>query len=154
MKKRLKLVCSMLLVSVGARAQQSCPWLTEGTASALLGAPVVATSKYFPTAVGSCEFTLKQGTATYLLEIAVTNQAHQECPAASQPLPGIGNEAVTCRVERPQDETTDIVGGRVRNVYFRVSLTSKGKAASLTLSPQRRQKVVQGVAEQVASSLF
>lgn len=152
----LRLVCLLATLSFccEARAQTApCPWLTEGTASALLSGPVAVATRILPAGDSTCTFTLQQGAATSVLEISIAASDHSICPPNSMKLPGIGNEAVFCTQDHPPNETTDIVSARARNLYFAVRLTVTGKP-SAALSQAMRQSLLEQVAEQVAGNLY
>jgi hypothetical protein len=153
---KLRLLCVLAALSLCsvARAQTAaCPWLTEGTASALLNGPVAVTTRILPAGDSTCTFTLQQGAATSVLEISIAASDHSICPSNSMKLSGIGNEAVSCTQDHPPNETTDIVSGRARNLYFAVRLTVTGKP-STSLSHAMRQSLLEQVAEQVAGNLY
>lgn len=156
MMTTLRLLCILATLSLCyvARAQTvPCPWLTEGTASALLNGPVAVTTSILPAGDSTCTFTLQQGAATPVLEISIAATDQSICPPNSMKLSGVGNEAVSCSQNHPPNGTTDIVSGRARDLYFAVRLTVSGKP-SATLSPALRQSVLERVAEEVAGNLY
>ena len=154
MKHRFVLLLTFVLLSANAlRAEPVCPWLTKGTAAAMLGGDVSAVIKLTPPEQGSCAFTLQQGTATYSLEVFVENTPHTTCPPASPKLPGIGNEALSCTLHRSPNETAEVISSRVRTLYFTVSLTTKGTATPTSLVSKQKD-IVERAAEQVAGNLF
>jgi hypothetical protein len=146
----------LLLFSVlfaGAlRAEPVCPWLTQGSAAALLGGAVSAVIKLTPSNQGSCSFTLQQGATTYVLEVVVESTPRTACPPASPKLSGIGNEAVACRLQRSPNEAVEVVSGRVRTLYFTISLTTQG-TSNPTLPLNKPKDIVERAAEQVAGNL-
>ncbi len=152
----LRLLCvlaGLSLCSVTSAQTAPCPWLTEGTASALLNGPVAVTTRILPEGDSTCTFTLKQGAATSVLEISIGASDHSICPSNSVKLSGVGNEAISCTHDHPPDESTDMVSGRARNLYFAVRLTVTGKP-SATLSKAMRQSLLEQVAEQVTGNLY
>jgi hypothetical protein len=153
MKRRLLFLISFVLLSTSAlRADPVCPWLTQGSAAAMLGGDVSAVIKLTPPDQGSCAFSRREGTTTYVLEVVVENASHTICPPTSTKLPGIGNEAVACRLQRSPNEAVEVISSRVRTLYFTVSLTSRGP--SKPTSPLDNQKdIVERAAEQVAGNL-
>jgi hypothetical protein len=154
MTRCLLFFLSFILLFTGAlRAEPVCPWLTQGTAAAMLGGDVSAVIKLTPPGQGSCVFSLQQGTATYSLEVVVESTPRTTCPPASPKLPGIGNEAVACRLQRSPNETVDMVSSRVRTLYFAVSLKVQGTANPL-IPPNKQRDIVERAAEQIAGNLF
>lgn len=154
MNPRLLFLLSLVLVSAGtAQAETLCPWLTQGTAAAMLGGEVSAVIKLMPPDQGSCTFSRQQGTVAYSLEVIVESTPRATCPPASPKLSGVGNEAVSCRVQRSPNEAAEVITSRVRTLYFTVSLTTQGTANSATLLP-RQKDIVERAAEQVAGNLF
>jgi hypothetical protein len=153
MSRRFFFLLVFAVLSAGAlRAEPVCPWLTQGSAAAMLGGDVSAVIKLTPPEQGSCAFTLQQGVTTYVLEVVVESTPRTTCPPASAKLPGIGNEAVACRLQRALNEFVDVVSSRVRTLYFTVSLTVRG--TTLPPTPLDKQRdIVERAAEQVAGNL-
>jgi hypothetical protein len=147
-KSRLLLLLAFLILSAAARAQSACPWLTEGTAAAMLGGPTTATTNILPSSNGTCTFTFHQGASPSSLEITVAPNRPALCPVNSKALPAIGNEALICTAGN-----SDIVTARVRTLYFTIRLTI-GSTQSPPVSAAERQTIVQRIAEQVAGSLY
>jgi hypothetical protein len=153
MRRLLLFLISFVFLSTSAlRAEPVCPWLTQGSAAAMLGGDVSAIIKLAPPDQGSCAFSRREGTTTYVLEVVVESASQTICPPASTKLPGIGNEAVACRLQRSPNEAAEVVSSRVRTLYFTVRLTSRGP--SNPTSPLDNQKdIVERAAEQVAGNL-
>jgi len=153
MNRRFFLLLSFVLLSASTlHAEPVCPWLTQGSAAAMLGGDVTAVIKLTPPEQGSCAFSLQQGAATYSLEVVVESTPRSTCPSASPKLPGIGNEALSCRLQRSPNEAAEVISSRVRTLYFTVSLTIQGTASPLI--PLATQKdIVERSAEQVAGNL-
>jgi hypothetical protein len=151
------LACAQVAAAqaVPTQAAPSCQWLTEGTAAAQLGGPVTVTATFLPSSEGSCAFALKDAPATVRLEVAVTATASAPCEHEGQKVPGIGNEAVACRIARSPQETAEVINSRVRAMYFRVSLIVRSASAQngASLSLEEQQAVVRLVAEMVAGNL-
>jgi len=118
----------------------------------MLGGDVDAVVKLTPPDQGSCAFSLRQGGTRYSLMIVVERALQAACPPGSTRLAGIGNEAVACSVHRAPNEAEEVVNGRVRTLYFTVSLTFDG-AASPSVPVSRQREIVERAAEQVAGSL-
>jgi hypothetical protein len=153
MKRRPLFLLPFVLLFAGAlRAEPVCPWLTQGSAAAMLGGDVSAAIKLTPPEQGTCAFSLRQGAATYSLEVIVESTPRTTCPPASPKLRGIGNEAVACRLQRSQNETAEVINSRVRTLYFTISLTIKG-TASPTIPLDKQKDIVERAAEQIAGNL-
>jgi hypothetical protein len=128
-----------------------CPWLTEGTAAATLGAPVTTAVTLHgdpDRSEGTCTFTAPQGS---VLEIAViAAPSEPACPANSPKLPGIGNEASFCHTDN-----RDRITSRVRDLSFRTTLTLQPPAPQPDPKQQEaHQQQLERIAEQVAGNLF
>jgi hypothetical protein len=124
-----------------------CPWLTVGSASTALGESSTVEVKVLPTGVGSCIFRSGQGSDVRQLEIEVAASGDESCPAGSEKLKGIGNEAVVCRMQE-HGEWVDGVTGRVRGMHFSVKLAGGAGDGA------HRREAVEQAAEQVAGSLY
>jgi hypothetical protein len=153
MARRFFFLLSFALLFVSAsRAEPVCPWLTQGSAAAMLGGNVSAVIKLTQPEHGSCAFTLQQGATTYVLEVVVESTPRTTCPPTSQKLLGIGNEAVACRLQRSPNEAAEVISSRVRMLYFTVSLTTQG-SPNPTLPLNKPKDIVERAAEQVAGNL-
>jgi hypothetical protein len=108
---------------------------------------------------GSCRFTRRAREAMESLEISVGSADAHPCPEASRKLKAIGNEATECRRLIAPGQETDMIAGRVRKVYFIVSLTNVADAI-LDQSDEVRPADPYGasplerLAEQVAGNLY
>jgi hypothetical protein len=149
----LFLLSFVLLFTSALRGEPVCPWLTQGSAAAMLGGDVSSVIKLTLPAEGSCAFSLHQGAATYSLEVVVEGTSRTACPPASQKLLGIGNEAVVCRLQRSPNDAVEMVSSRVRRLYFTVSLKIQG-AANPGIPLNKQRDIVERAAEQVAGNLF
>jgi hypothetical protein len=151
----------LCLAPVVCTGQTKCPWIAEATARGILGGDVKATAKITERHDGVCDFSRQQGSAQLQLRISVdimTNIPKQfpaylaQC-AASDPLPAIGNEAVTCRIEGKDGLYAERVVGRVRNQAFVITVSSSQQNDE-TFPPQMRRDKVRLAAEQVSGILF
>ena len=149
---RVCMMCALLWVlAVGARAQQACPWLTEGTAATLLGGPV-ASDVHAPSASeGSCVFTRGVERDAIVLRIEAGKVTVTEC-AAGEALRGIGDEAWRCAMDTG-GEHREVIRGRVRATKILLMLTVRGGGTKL-LSRDVQRSAVEQAAEEVAGSLF
>jgi hypothetical protein len=146
-----------VLMSCGyARAQEACPWLTQGTAAALMGG-AASMSVHTVSGEGNCEFRLNAADSHVkrnkaegqLMRIVVSHQPHKQC-AAGERLTGIGEDSVLC-VSDTKTEYHATVFGRVRTVYFSVALTARGVEAN---DKVELRSSLQQAAEEVAGNLF
>ncbi len=125
-----------------------CPWLSIGTAAKLLGEDVLSSVNVSNTGMGSCKFS-RQGQPSDLLEIVVSKQAPQMCPADSAKITGVGNWAARCAVRARHHESSEMIVAQLRDIYFTVTLTLHTKK----LDPQTDDALEQA-AEEVAGSLY
>jgi len=130
--------------------QTVCPWLTEGSAAKALGGDVSVTVSMPNTTEGSCKFVRRQGPLNSL-EILISKTSLPSCPAGSAKLTGIGNEAVECRLSASHGEASKMVGSRVRELHFVVTLTDHGQKAP---AKSEEDDVLAQIAEQVAGNLY
>jgi hypothetical protein len=150
--QRLCVMCALLWVlTAGARAQQVCPWLTEGTAATLLGGPVTNEVHAVSASEGSCVFTRGVERNALVLRIEVGKIAAAEC-AAGEVVRGIGDEAWRCALD-VGGEHREVIRGRVRATKILLMLTVRGGGAKL-LSRDAQRSAVEQVAEEVSGTLF
>jgi hypothetical protein len=135
-----------------ARSQTTCPWLTQGSASRALGGDVSTKVSVSDTGEGSCRF-LREQRSPDSLKILVSKNALASCPTESTKLTGIGNQAARCRVPGLHSKGVEMVSGRVRDLHFTVTLTSRGQKSPLKL-PDVQQDALEQIAEQIAGNLF
>jgi hypothetical protein len=153
-KRRLLLLLSIVVICASqSRAETACPWLTQGTAADLLGGDVSTAVQSTAPDAGSCRFSLHRGTTEYILEITVANTPGATCPPASPKVVGVGSEAFSCATRKSPAETSDMISGRVRAIYFSVRLTGKGTPDAY-MTPEKRSDIVEQVSEEVTGSLF
>jgi hypothetical protein len=146
-----------------AHAANNCPWLTEATASGLIGGEAAGS---FTSAAGTqpavCTFTQKSEGAVRTLTITVelSTEPHarmvsvaQACGAGAQPLNAIGNEAVYCSADLRRGEFGERAVGRVRNQVFTIDLNSTMKDDPI-LTRDALISRIYTAAEQVAGNLF
>lgn len=126
-----------------------CPWLSVGSAAHALGGDVSVTVNVPNLNEGSCRFLRSAGPA-YFLEILVGNAASASCPAGAMQLRGIGNEATRCELSGARSESVDMIGSRVRDTHFTVTLALHGQKKS----QDAHDDALEQVAEQVAGSLY
>jgi hypothetical protein len=154
----LLLFSAALLMPAKLSAATNCPWFTKGSAETTLGGTVSATVQVSDSGEGSCTFTREQATTKDefkdVLKISVQKAPPQpSCPAGSPKLAAIGNEAVTCMLRRPPEESVEMIVSRVRELHFTVSLTTHKQKRPAT-NPNEPDDTLEQVAEQVAGNLF
>ncbi len=153
---RVYALLSLFSLCACARAQEICPWLTQGTAAALLGEDVQV-HIHVSAGEGDCEFVPRAGgdpsgavpSTGKLMTIVVSHQSSKEC-ATGERLAGIGEDSIFCEadVEGSHRET---IRGRVRSKYFLLMVTSRKTSASDNASLRHS---LEQVAEEVAGNLF
>jgi hypothetical protein len=152
----VRLIAAVLLVGAAVSdlsAAELCPFMTQGSAAKLLGGEVSAIVKSSEDRDGTCSYTRLQGPLTYILAITVHKIATDACPEQSTRLKAVGNEAMTCRIENTSGETIQRMSGRVRDMFFTISLTARGPKSAVMPAEAQRQAVEQA-AEQVTGNLY
>jgi hypothetical protein len=144
-------------VAVG-QAVAACPWLTSGTAAKLLGGDVTVMARVDATGAGSCSFARQNGATSASIEILVGPTDTHPCPQGSMQLKALGNEAMQCRVAKPA-QPADIIAGRIRNIYFVVTMTNVSGANTTEPSDPRLAdsygaSALERVAELVVGNLY
>ena len=124
-----------------ASSPATCPWLTQGSASRLLGGEVSIKVNLSSTG-GFCTFLLPPRDS---LRILVSKAALASCPQGSTQLKGIGNQAASCRTPGSRRGShADMISGRVRDLYFTVTVNM----------PAAPEDALEQIAEQIAGNLF
>lgn len=165
--KRALLILAMPCLSIAAlpaHAANNCPWMTEATASSLLGGDAVGA---YTAAVGAapavCTFTRSNPEATRTIRVSVeivSTSPHehlatmeQTCGAHAEALQAIGNEAVFCSTKTPDASATELALGRVRDQVFTITLATSLKG-DRELTTDVLKAHLYTAAEQVAGNLF
>ncbi|MGO9433587.1 MAG: hypothetical protein ACLPH3_08430 [Terracidiphilus sp.] len=159
----LAFVLCVVSVPSAARAANNCPWLTEATASGLIGAEAVGS---YTAAAGTqpavCTFTQKgEGmTRTLTITVELSKEPHarmtsmaQNCGVGAAPLNAIGNEAVYCAADLRHGELGERAVGRVRDQVFTIDLNSTLKDDPILTRDALKSRIYTA-AEQVAGNLF
>ena len=154
--------CVLSLPSA-AHAANNCPWLTEATASGLIGGEAVGS---YTAAAGTqpavCTFVQKNEGAVRTLTITVelSTEPHtrmasvaQACGAGAETLNAIGNEAVYCAADLRRGQLGERAVGRVRNQVFTIDLNSTLKDDPILTRDALKSRIYTA-AEQVAGNLF
>jgi hypothetical protein len=142
-----------------AQAPMVCPWLATGSATTVLGGEVTVTAHSENNWDGACRFSRQIEGKTRAIEVQVSKANSRPCPEGSQKINALGNEAVQCRRVAAKSEETDIIAGRVRDVFFAVSAINMPEVARKTENPQSPSdpfggSLLEKIAEQVAGNLF
>lgn len=150
----------LLLYAAGLAAQEpsACPWFSLGSAETALGAPVSTKLHVDSASQGTCEFTA-QGDNTKSLLIVIGKVNTHNCPEDAMKVKALGNEAVQCRRTGEHNESIDVIAGRVRDVFFVVSMSGIPDATETPGTPAHPADpfdapLLERVAEQVAGNLF
>ena len=116
----------VMLSATAAMAQTStiCPWLATGSAARYLGGDVTVTAHVEGDRLGSCRFVRTSGMPAQSLEVVVSKTDSQPCKDGGSKLPALGNDAVECTRPVAQGLQVSIIAGRVRDVYFVITMES------------------------------
>lgn len=159
MHMRLIFLLPVLLTSVcSAQTPSVCPWFSTGSAAGTLGGPVALSARLDGPSQGSCTFARQSGSDAQVLEIAIGKTDTHPCPPSSQKLIALGNEATQCRSAKAKGQSIDRITGRMRELYFVVSLTNVPDAANPAVAEGNRDPypapLIERVAEEVVGNLY
>ncbi|MFZ0394043.1 MAG: hypothetical protein WCF17_14615 [Terracidiphilus sp.] len=129
-------------------AMVECPWLTRGTAAAVLGGDEFLAVSIESHAEGSCMFHNQQKPPE-ALAITVSSTVPRTCREKSVNLAGIANWASLCSVSRSHHRHIESVSGQVRNTYFTVALSFRQETKW-----RARDTDIEQIAEIVAGNLY
>lgn len=96
----------------------------------------------------TCEFARQ--TVVLRVEVTATAAPHTQCPAKSESLKGIGNEAIACTYEGKPGWLSEQVTGRVRDQAFLVRVSTNDTHTA----PKAIREKARNIAEQLAGFLF
>jgi hypothetical protein len=154
---------SLVAVPNFCHAANNCPWITEATASGLLGGDATGSfSPASPSQPAVCTFVQSMAGGTHTLRIAVEQtpdflarleSEYKECGTEPSPLTAIGNEARICDADDRQKLFAERVVGRVRDQVFTITISSTIKHDSI-LNRDALKTRIYTAAEQVAGNLF
>ena len=145
-----------------AMAANNCAWITESTASGLLGGDAVGEVSAATGQPTVCTFTqMDTGVKRILritVEIAPEPHARMEavaqvCGADQLPIKAIGNEAMVCTADDRKAGPGERVVGRVRDQVFTITISTTLKNDTL-LTREALKARIYTAAEQVAGNLF
>jgi hypothetical protein len=146
-----------------AHAANNCPWMSETTASSLLG--VEATGVYVAGTErkpAMCTFTqqIAQGERSLQITVELVGdpqarlaQAELTCGTDPAPMHAIGNEAIFCTGETGQSQRSERAVGRVRDQVFAITFVTSVKDDSV-LTREALKARIYTASEQVAGNLF
>lgn len=158
----LPLLAGLGAAALPAHAANNCPWMSETTASGLLGGDAigvyVAGAERGP---AMCTFTQRDANGERSLQITVEvagdpqtrlAQAELACGPNPAPLHAIGNEAIFCTGKQNEQRRERAIG-RVRDQLFSITLSTSVKDDAL-LTREALKARIYTASEQVAGNLF
>ena len=157
---RIALLISVLSTGVcAAQAPAVCPWLSTGSAAAVVGGTVILSAHIESNQQGMCRFTREADGKVKSLEIIIGNEDRHVCPEGSTKLIALGNEALQCKSSNATGQSLNIIAGRMRNVYFAVSIGNSPEGASIPSEPGHPTdpygaSALERVTEQVVGNLY
>jgi hypothetical protein len=158
----VRIVLLILMLSSAACAAQTpatCPWFSAGSAASVLGGPVVSNIHVESNTQGMCHFSRTSGGEKQFLEILIGKENPNACSQSSTRRTALGNEAVQCKSTNTDGQTLDVIAGRMRNVYFVVSVGNVSDASTVPPGPNGspdpyEASMLERVAEQVVGNLY
>lgn len=158
----LRLLAAATLICSHAQAQtNSCPWINQATAAALLaGAPTIGYTDASAGAPATCTLrsTAPGGTRTLLITVETASSPQSRfsalvasCASVAR-ITGLGTEAVSCPDRRDASAGEKVVG-RVRDQVFTILLTTTFNPDPV-LTPTKIKARALAAAEQVSGNLF
>ena len=145
-----------------AMAANNCAWITESTASGLLGGDAVGEVSAATGQPTVCTFTQMgagvKRTLRITVEIAPEPHARMEavaqvCGADQLPIKAIGNEAMVCAADDRKAGPGERVVGRVRDQVFTITISTTLKNDTILTRDALKTRIYTA-AEQVAGNLF
>ena len=159
----LSILMGQLTAAVPAHGANNCPWISETTASSLLGGD--ATGVYTAGTErkpATCTFTQQTAQGERSLQVTVQvvgdaqarlAQAELTCGAEPTPLHAIGNEAIFCTGEDSPEQRSEHAVGRVRDQIFAITFATSVKSDPLLTRDALKARIYTA-SEQVAGNLF
>jgi len=160
-----RLILILILAPAAAAMAQAgavCPWFTAGSAAKVLGGDVSLTAHLTAQPNGSwegdCRFVRGSGASAPAIAILIGEVDTHPCPPASAKLKALGNEAMQCH-QTIQGEQADTIAGRMRDLYFVVTMidvpeATRDKPADARLASPYGASALERVAEQVVGNLY
>ena len=116
-----------------------------------MGGPVTADVQATTASEGACVFTRGTTGDTVVLRIEIGPALPTVCLDGDH-LRGIGDQAVHCSTDKP-NEHREVIQGKVRTTQFALTLTARGPGLS-ALPKDTQRSAAEQLAEEVAGSLF
>jgi hypothetical protein len=157
---RIALLISFFSTGIcAAQAPIACPWLSTGSAAVALGGAVTLSAHVESNQQGMCGFSRESDGKVKVLEITIGKEDTHPCPLGSAKLSGLGNEALQCKNSKANGLCLDVIAGRMRDVYFVVSIGNVPDAASVPPATERPfdpygASLLERVAEQVVGNIY
>jgi hypothetical protein len=152
---------SMIIPVAAASAQTAslCPWLSSGSAAKVLGGNISLVAHANGNWEGACHFVRSDGEKPASIDILIGKVNTHPCAEGSVKINTLGNEAVQCARTSPESQHVDVIAGRMRDVYFTVTMTDVQHAAQRLpsdahLSGPFGASLLEQVAEQVVGNLY
>jgi hypothetical protein len=158
-----RLVVAFLVILSAATAlgqtNPACPWVALGTAERLLGGEAVVAVHLDGNTGGTCRFTRRSGNNTASIEVQIGPMDSHPCPPDSERLKALGNEAVQCRLDDSAAQKSDRIAGRIRRVFFVVTVinipgATKPEPSDARLADAYAASPLERLAEQVVGNLY
>jgi hypothetical protein len=157
-----RIVLMLMIASASVALAQTgtpCPWVSVGSVANVLGGDVKMVVQTAGNWNGSCRFTRQIGNVAQTLDILVGKTNAHLCPEGSQKLNALGNEAVQCQRRISPTQEADTIAGRVRDVFFSLTMTNVAEATRERSEDGRPTdpfgaSPLEQLAEQVAGNLF
>jgi hypothetical protein len=152
----------LMIVPVAGLAAQTaslCPWLSSGSAAKVLGGNISVVAHANGNWEGSCQFVRGDEGKSESIDILIGKVDTHPCPQTSTKVIALGNEAVQCSHPTQASQQVDIITGRMRDVYFTVTMTDVPNAtrqlpSDAHLSGQFGASPLERIAEQVVGNLY
>jgi len=142
-----------------AQTEAVCPWLTSGSAAKALGGSVTVAAQSTSNWEGSCRFLRRSAEARQQISILIGSLDSHSCPANSESVKALGNQAVQCRRVLANGQKSDSIAGRIRNVFFVVTMidvpgASQSASADTRPSDSEDASPLEKITEQVVGNLY
>jgi hypothetical protein len=157
---RVALLMSVLSAGIcTAQTPIACRWLSTGSAATALGGAVTLSAHVENDQQGMCRFSRESDGKIKVLEITIGKEDTHVCPVGSTKLSGLGNEALQCKNSKASGLRLDVIAGRIRNVYFAVTIGNVLDAATVPSATEPPldpygASVLERVTEQVVGNIY
>ncbi|MGB6687116.1 MAG: hypothetical protein WBE76_04670 [Terracidiphilus sp.] len=142
-----------------AQTANRCPWFSSGSAAKILGGNISLVANADGNWDGSCHFIRSDEGKPASIDILIGKVDTHPCPQGSVKINALGNEALQCSHPTLGSQHVDVIAGRMRDVYFVVSMTDVPNAtrqlpSDSHLSGPFGASLLERVAEQVVGNLY